>query len=431
MRSIAKNQAMGQRFLPGMEHMHAGHMSTAKRATLIAKASEVFSPSAPINKRDLFAGRIRELQRVFDAVNTRGQHAVIFGERGVGKTSLANIVLEIAGTTEGAFSVKINCTAGDDFSGVWKKALEEVNVAIDDDQGTVGFRSTPVEDVQQAAILLSDTPSPNEIRRIARKLKRSIFIFDEFDRLDSGHGLFADTIKTLSDAAEDCTIVIVGVAHDIDALIAEHASIDRAVVQILMPRMTGQELEEIVTKAMEALEMGMEKDAQDLIVLLSQGLPHYTHVLGKSATIKALQQQRWNITLADVHASIKSAISDTHQKIRADYQTATTSPRKDTLFKQVLLACALAEVDHMGYFASADIRDPLTTIMGRRYEIPNFSQHLDKFCSDDRGKVLERIGTQRRFRFRFSNPLLQPFVIMRGIDDGMMTGDWSKLLQRP
>ncbi|MEX0714588.1 MAG: ATP-binding protein [Pirellulales bacterium] len=404
-------------------------MSTSERTALIAKVSEVFSPSAPINKRDLFAGRFHELGRVFDAVNTRGQHAAIFGERGVGKTSLANIVLEIAGANANAFSAKVNCSEGDDFTRAWRKVLDEINVAIDDDKATVGFRIEPIKDVHQASILLSDAPSPNEIRRIARKLGRSIFIFDEFDRLDSGHGLFADTIKSLSDASEDCTIIIVGVAHDIDTLIKMHASVDRALVQILMPRMTQQELHEIVNKAMEALQMAMERSAQDLIVLLSQGLPHYTHVLGKSATMKALEAQRWSITLPDVHESINAAIDDTHRKIQAAYQTATASPRKDTLFKQVLLACALAEVDHMGYFASSDVRGPLSQIMGRRYEIPNFSQHLDKFCSDDRGKVLERIGTQRRFRFRFSNPLLQPFVIMRGISDGMLTGDWSRLLR--
>lgn len=405
-------------------------MSLAKRNSLIAKVSEVFSPSHPIDKRDLFAGRIKELQRVFDAVNTRGQHAVIFGERGVGKTSLANIVLDIAGATEGMFAAKIPCGEGDGFASVWQKALDEVQIAFDDDKGTVGFGSQSTEEVHEASILLPKNPTPNDIRKIARKLGRSVFIFDEFDRVKDGHGMFADTIKMLSDSSEQCTLVVVGVAHDIDTLLKEHASIDRAIVQIIMPRMTNQELHEILGKAMEVLEMTMANDAQNLIVLLSQGLPHYTHVLGKSATTKALATQRWSITLDDVHESIKSAIEDTHQKIRASYQNATASPRKDTLFKQVLLACALADVDHMGYFASADVREPLSQIMGKRYEIPNFSQHLDKFCSGDRGNVLEKTGPQRRFRFRFFDPLLQPFVIMRGICDGTLSGNWADLLKR-
>lgn len=404
-------------------------ISHEKRIELLGSVGTVFSPSAPIDKRGLFAGRIKELQRVFAAVGTKGQHAAVFGERSVGKTSLANIILEVAGMNVGQFTAKINCTASDTFASLWKKALAEIDVILEDERGGLGFRALPAQDIQQASILLPAEPSPNDIRRVARKLRKSIFIFDEFDRLQEGHSQFADTVKTLSDAAEDCTIIIVGVAHDIDTLIAEHASVDRALIQILMPRMSGDDLREILDKAMQTLGMTMAKKAQDLIVLLSQGLPHYTHVLGKSSTLKALEDQRPDITLDDVHASISSAIDDTHQKIQASYQTATASPRKDTLFKHVLLACALADVDHMGYFASSDVRQPLGEITGKAYDIPNFSQHLDKFCSADRGNVLEKAGTQRRFRFRFSDPLLQPYVIMRGIKDEMLTGDWSALLR--
>jgi Cdc6-like AAA superfamily ATPase len=409
-------------------------MTTASQQVLIAKTSEVFSPAAPINRRDLFAGRLEQLQRVFDAINTRGQHAVIFGERGVGKTSLANIVQEILSgdyaQRRNAAVVKVNCSKDDGFRSVWQKALDEVALQEDIGESRLGFDSSPLIREYTARRLLPDDPSPNDLRKVLTGLGASIVIFDEFDRVSDGQGLFADTIKTLSDASVDCTLVIVGVAHDIDELIKEHASIDRSLVQILMPRMTVNELHEILNKAMESLGMRMDDDARTLIVLLSQGLPHYTHALGKASTIQALHARRWQITLDDVHASINSAIQNSQQSIRNAYQQATTSPRKDTLFKQVLLACALADVDDLGFFASSDVRDPLSRIMGKRYDIPNFSQHLDKFSSDDRGNVLDRAGTQRRFRFRFSNPLLQPFVIMRGIADGMLKGDLMQLLKR-
>jgi len=406
-------------------------MDSSKQLELIAKVSEVFSPAAPINRRDLFAGRLEQLQRVFDAIATRGQHAVIFGERGVGKTSLANIVKELATNNyAGSPVVKVNCSKDDGFASVWKKAFAEIVVEADTGGTSVGYDAKPLTQKYNAAQLLPDNPSPNDVRKVAEHIGTSIVILDEFDRVSDGQGLFADTIKTLSDASTDCTLVIVGVARDIDELLREHGSIDRALVQILMHRMTTSELHEILNKAMTALGMQMEADARNLVVLLSQGLPHYTHVLGKASTLQSLHAKRATITVADVNESIASAMENTQQSIRSSYQQATASPRKDTLFKQVLLACALAEVDSLGYFASADVRDPLSQIMGKRYEIPNFSQHLDKFSSNDRGNVLEKSGTQRRFRFRFSNPLLQPFVIMRGIADGMLAGDLIKLLQR-
>ena len=59
---------------------------------LVARATTVFQPRTPITTRELFAGRWSELMAVVDAVNQVGLHAVIFGERGVGKTSLANVI---------------------------------------------------------------------------------------------------------------------------------------------------------------------------------------------------------------------------------------------------------------------------------------------------------------------------------------------------
>jgi hypothetical protein len=80
----------------------------------------------------------------------------------------------------------------------------------------------------------------------------------------------------------------------------------------------------------------------------------------------------------------------------------------------------LAATDDLGFFSAVDVRGKFTDIMGKRYEIPAFSQHLKNFCSDERGPILERKGTKRRYRFRFINPLLQPFVIMRGIESGLI-----------
>lgn len=83
-----------------------------------------------------------------------------------------------------------------------------------------------------------------------------------------------------------------------------------------------------------------------------------------------------------------------------------------------MLACSLAPVDDLGYFAASDVRAPLTAIMKRRYDIPAFARHLNALCQRERGPVLQKKGFARRFRFRFINPLLQPYVLMRGLAEG-------------
>jgi ATP-dependent Clp protease ATP-binding subunit ClpA len=45
---------------------------------------------APIDEEDLFAGRANEVRRIIEAVFAKSKHAVLFGEKGVGKTSPSN-----------------------------------------------------------------------------------------------------------------------------------------------------------------------------------------------------------------------------------------------------------------------------------------------------------------------------------------------------
>jgi len=406
-----------------------------QRIDLRLRAGEVFSPAAPIDRRDLFAGRIGQLTKLVDAVRTRGQHAVIFGERGVGKTSLANIgkdVLTHGGVGSQVVAVKVTCSSGETFGGLWRKALDEIPTAVDTGGATFGLRSEARRESGSAGELLPDNPTPSHVRQVLDLLGEPVVIFDEFDRLQASEvtKIFADTIKELSDAGSRSTVVLVGVADSIDELIKEHHSVERALCQILMPRMTGEELREILAKATSKLGMNMDQEAADLVILLSQGLPHYTHLLGRSACRAAIDDGRLAVAVADVEQGIRNCLEDAQQSVQRSYQEATASPRKDSLFKYVLLACALAPVDELGFFSAGDVRDPLSKIMGKRYEIPGYSQHLDKFSSDDRGNVLEKTGTRRRFRFRFRNPLLQPYVIMRGLAEGTLSGHALGWLQR-
>jgi len=91
---------------------------------------------------------------VADAVNQPGLHAVIYGERGVGKTSLANVisptirVLDRSGKQESEVSerliVKTVTTTGDSFSSIWGKLFGEV---FDDrHRPTIGLRPNTREE---------------------------------------------------------------------------------------------------------------------------------------------------------------------------------------------------------------------------------------------------------------------------------------------
>jgi hypothetical protein len=60
----------------------------------------------------------------------------------------------------------------------------------------------------------------------------------------------------------------------------------------------------------------------------------------------------------------------------------------------------------------------MSRIMGRPYEIANFSTHLAAFTQTDRGSILQRSGFPRKYTYRFRNPLLQPFALLVALSEG-------------
>ena len=388
----------------------------------VAALATSFSPSAPIDQRTLFAGRQGQLMEVLNAIAQKGQHAILFGERGVGKTSLARVLSTSHLTTNDGSQIlvaSINCDATMDFSSLWHKLMREITFTTT--RPGTGFVGEPRVNVQAMGSMLPEKVTPDDLRLILRQLGKTLIIIDELDRLDDEKAsvLLADTIKCLSDHAVDTTLLLVGVADSVDSLVSEHHSVERALVQVRMPRMSPPELIEIITKGLKKAAMTIDDSAQRRIVQLSQGLPHYTHLLTQSAAQRAAINGRVHIELTDAKSAIDSALQKAQQSTISKYHEATTSPREN-MYQQVLLACALAKPDAMGYFAAVDVRDPLARIMKKRYEIPAFSQHLNAFCEDIRGAVLQRTGTARRYRFRFENPLMQPFVIMDGLKKGLI-----------
>jgi Cdc6-like AAA superfamily ATPase len=382
---------------------------------------QVFTPSSPINSQSLFAGRNHQIRTVINAIIQVGQHAVIYGERGVGKTSLANVIEGFLPSDKdmGIITVRVNCDIGTTFKRLFRAVLEEIKIVYT--RPGIGFANEDVQRIENLSNSLGERVlDPNQLRFIFRELKNKvIIIIDEFDRIDKPEAkrLIADTIKNFSDYGLDTTFILVGVADSVDDLIAEHQSVERALVQVQMPRMSVSELAQIIDNGLARLEMTIDQDAKERMLKLSQGLPHYTHLLAFNAAQLAIEKGKVNIALADVDTATAEAIDRAQQTIKETYRKAVSSPRGN-LYPQVLLACAMAAEDDMGYFSAGAIKEPLKVILDRNLEVSAFAKHLKEFCDDRRGPIIQQVGSPRRFKYRFINPLIEPFIIMKGLKEG-------------
>ncbi len=395
-----------------------------KFLALRMQAGQVFTPGAPVDEKDLFAGRIEQFDKVLQAATQRGYHAVLYGERGVGKTSLANILAGALRNSPGWVAPRVNCDGGDTYSTLWRKALQDIVMTTTKQApGFVVAETTSRESILDA---LPADLSPDDVRRALTQLSGGahlLIAFDEFDRLSDKQVtvLMSDTIKTLSDYAIDATVLLIGVADSVDDLVAGHQSVERALVQIPMPRMSAQEIEEIVINGLNRLGMEIEAAALSELVALSQGLPYITHLLGLNSVRSALEGTRLKVTAADVDKGIRSSLDQWQQTVIRAYYDATQSSQPGNIYKQVLLACALADTDDLGFFQASAVREPLRVITSREYDIPNFAQHLKNFSEEGRGGMLQRTGETRRIRYRFTSPLMRPYIVMKGFADGLIT----------
>lgn len=393
-------------------------METGNKLELIERIAASFSPSAPIDSR-AYSGRESQIADVVNACMQRGQHVVIFGERGAGKTSLANAIGQML---KARFLMPncgtINCDQTTTFASLWRSIFSEIPIA----------RNAPISRAQGApdraqgtfAQLLPEDVTPHAVRTVLQDRGKLLIIVDEVDRIKdkSTTTLLADTIKSLSDHAVDTTLVLVGVAESVDTLITEHESIQRALIQVHLPRMSQAELGRIVDNGLAAAGMTIEQTARRRICRLSQGLPHYAHLLGMHSALAAAAQSRSQVRLEDTHVALRKALKHAQQSISDDYERAITNSG-ETLYRWVLLACALASTDEHGYFTAADVVAPMSALMKRDCEAFLFSRHLNAFCEDKHGPALHRTAVARGYKYKFRNAAMQPYVIMKGLEAGM------------
>ena len=250
-----------------------------------------------------------------------------------------------------------------------------------------------------------------------------IIVIDEFNEVVDADTprLMANTIKALSDDGVNATVILVGVADNVTQLIGGHESISRCCEEILMPRMRRDELTEVIEKRVAHLNMQIEGNAKWKIINLSRGLPAFVHGLGKFSCFAAIDRQRLVIIEEDVNKAIDTTLESSQQSLKQAFEVAVRSNQPTAKFRHVLTACALARADESGFFTQTAVRGPLSSMLGRNVEIGHLRPQLHELIGDKRGKVIERVGEERGYRYRFADPAMQPYVIMAGIKAGILT----------
>ena len=381
----------------------------------LALLKQVFSPIQPIQEKDFFFGRINQLERIIEAINEKGQHAILYGERGVGKTSLANIMFD---KYTNIYPVKVTCEKQDNFKSLWERAFENIQHSKTTDG--IGFKPDRITEIIDMGNVLDNIVNlkANNIVKLLNSFGedfRMLFIFDEFDNIlnEKVRSSFADLIKSLSDNNINSTIVLVGIADSIESLIGNHQSLERCLKQVKMPRMKKEECEEIIDNGLRLLQLKIDKNVRNKIVEFSSGFPHYVHLICKYGAKELIENEKINFSDSYLIIAINKGIENTAEQLRISYRKSILASNSSDKWKNLLYSCANCEIDEFNSFTVSDVVNNYNKITKSNSKNNNLNYNLNQLTSENRGEILIKLGKGMSTRYTFKNPMMRAFVKLK------------------
>lgn len=320
--------------------------------------SQSLTPSDTIKTPERLFGRDKALRDIDRALASAGRQIFIYGDRGVGKSSLALTAAHLH-SSAGSPPIYVTCGRSSTFSEVVQAIGNAVNPVDTRVEKPVSGGSLNLNIAQVGGIALSrgtkaapqiDAPkSLNEaldvIRYVASKRKaKTVVTIDEMERLESKdeREKFAEFIKNLPELGGDIRFIFCGIAHDVNELLMSHPSAGRILEAIKLERLHHNHLWQIITQVSTKLNVEMQMEALIRISQVSDGFPHYVHLIGESMFWSMFDDPDEVTKSGPEHfkAGIKGALERTEAQLRALYDKATQKYRNTADYEEALWALA-------------------------------------------------------------------------------------------
>jgi Cdc6-like AAA superfamily ATPase len=290
-------------------------------AAVRAKLRLAFTPSQPVADRRLFAGREGVLKTIIRSIEDQRLHVVLYGERGIGKTSLMHVLTQAA--TEARYIVVYtSCGANSSFDETFRAAAAEIPLLFHS-----GFSPTAAEAEKGSSLadlLPSEPLTPRKFGDLCARLTgtRVLIILDEFDRAESAafRRDIAEVIKNLSDRLGRVQLVLAGVAADLTELVEHIPSIRRNIFALRVPKMSEAEVLQIIANGEREADLTFDAQASAFVVEVARGSPYIANLICHHAGHAALDSGRSTVAPADVAAAVDRTILEFQGRIATPAQ---------------------------------------------------------------------------------------------------------------
>lgn len=416
----------------------------------LEQVENAFLPAREIISADRFAGRRTQLQAAYLGLIGDGTNVAIVGNRGIGKTSLARQLLNIAGGNLDLLDrlniehgrapdfLTVYLACGSDTANI-KQLLQKLltnkaclgdwvydvkqgskllgsiapkfNVSIPGIGGIgaeLGSGSTESQSAPATKDHDIETVFTNVVAGIvAEKAARDgvLIVVDEFDQIADRSG-FAPFLKSLATNVPQVKFCVVGVAQNLRELMAEHPSADRLFAGgiVSMPPMSDPELKEIVELAQQSIgdTVLFHVDAVSKILALAQGHPYMVHLIGKYALRLAFLRKAVVVAPEDIDATLKNvAEREADPILEGRYKKCVQA----SVQREVVLR-TLAEMQD----AAGEVLTTQAYPRAIERGVENPSQYVGHLVSEAYGAEIRKV---RERYYSFKDSLFRAYVLAR------------------
>ena len=311
------------------------------------RPGSVFTPTQPRQGVRSLTGRKAQLTRILQALRDDQAHVVLYSERGRGKTSLANAVVERL-RQGGTVVSRYSCEADSTFDSIMLGLVRNLPASL---------MTVPAGDPGEGCVsCLPGRPvRPDDVAALPARLdcRDIVCVVDEFDRVsDAGTAArMADTVKQLSDRRVPLRFMIVGVSENLEQMLLQHPSIQRNIAAVQLPLLLDAEVAALIGTAVAATGLGIAEGVVAQVVLLARGSPHLAQLLGLRLVQAASARGGTELQAGDLDAAVDVLLEEASPQDSGLWSAMTANGRSKEL-TAALNALATAEHDNWGRFSA-------------------------------------------------------------------------------
>lgn len=351
---------------------------------------ECLTPSKEIVQKERLLGRDGYLKQIERALHSEGRHIFIFGDRGIGKTSLAVTAAALNNFVDER-PIYVPCGMNTSFADVLlaiSNSTVPVEQRMEQKKQSGGFNlSLPSIgglganyglETKSLPKVSNITEALDVLRYLSKKRRgRTIVIVDEFDRIaeDADKILFSELIKNSStlDLASDVRFIFCGIGRNVEELLGAHQSAGRYLEPVELEKLHHNFLWDIIRNVAERTGVNVPAEYLTRIGLISDGFPHFVHLIGQ-CMFWAMHDDPRNVESCDrshYEAGIKGALQKTEVWLKMAYQKATEKTKNKVEYEEALWALA----------DKAETRRQVSDVYSRSYK---------RIMSQRQGKLLDK-----------------------------------------